>query len=253
MVNYTYLKNHKNQTYEFGQGMRTEYSHFNKAKITVWDALNCLTKVVDNSDPDTDSTQIHHAFQTAEALRAKYPDIEWLPLVGLIHDLGKVLVLPEFGGLPQWAAVGDTYPVGCAHSDKIVKSEYFMYNSDSSVPLYNTECGIYERNCGLDSLVMSWGHDEYMFRVCRHNKCRIPLNGLNIIRFHSFYSWHKESAYEHLMKESDFELRELVRKFSECDLYSKSMKTPTSEDIKRLKSYYELLIGKYFPDPILSW
>lgn len=42
-----------------------------------------------------------------KALRAKYPEYEWLPLVGLIHDLGKILVLPEFGGLPQWATVGD--------------------------------------------------------------------------------------------------------------------------------------------------
>lgn len=221
--------------------------------MTVWEALNCLTKVVDDSDPDTDSTQIHHAFQTAEALRKKYPDNEWLPLVGLIHDLGKILVLPEFGGLPQWAVVGDNFPVGCAHSDKIVKSELFMYNSDNSIPSLNTECGIYERNCGLDSVMLSWGHDEYMFMVCKHNNCKIPLIGLDIIRFHSFYSWHKELAYEHLMQESDYELRDLVRKFSECDLYSKDAVALTPEDIKRLKPHYQMLIEKYFPDPVLSW
>src|SRR2546422_6255074 len=41
-------------------------------------------------------------------------------LTGLIHDLGKVLCL---FGEPQWAVVGDTFPVGCAHSDTIVFPE----------------------------------------------------------------------------------------------------------------------------------
>lgn len=80
--------------------------------------------------------QIYHAFQTGEALRAKYPDLEWLPLVGFIHDFGKVMVEPQFGGLPQWAVVGDTFPVGCAHSTSIVMHEYFKENPDTKHPLY---------------------------------------------------------------------------------------------------------------------
>lgn len=35
-------------------------------------------------------------------------------------DLGKVLLHPSFGELPQWAVVGDTYPVGCAFDESIV-------------------------------------------------------------------------------------------------------------------------------------
>jgi len=254
VVNYTYLQNHMNQTFEFVQSMRKEYSSFNKARMTVWDALKCLDQIVDDSDPDTDNTQIRHAFQTAEALREAFPDIEWIPLVGLIHDLGKVLVLPQFGGLPQWAAVGDTFPVGCAHSERVVKSEFFQFNVDSSNEKYNTPYGIYQPNCGLDDLLMSWGHDEYMFMVCQHNGCKIPLEGLNIIRFHSFYPFHKECAYEHLMKESDYDLRNVVKKFSACDLYSKSTEVHSDEVIeKKLKPYYQSLIEKYFPNPVLEW
>ena len=37
-----------------------------------------------------------------------------------MSDLGKVLLLPSFGELPQWAVVGDTYPVGCAFDESIV-------------------------------------------------------------------------------------------------------------------------------------
>jgi len=43
-------------------------------------------------------------------------------LAGFIHDPGKVLCLY---GEPQLAVVGDTFPVGCAWSDKIVFPEYF--------------------------------------------------------------------------------------------------------------------------------
>ncbi|RDX85369.1 Inositol oxygenase 2, partial [Mucuna pruriens] len=77
------------------------------------------SSVVDESDPDLDEPQIEHLLQTAEAIRRDYPDEEWLHLTGLIHDLGKVLLLPSFGGLPQWA-VGDTFPVGCRFDEAIV-------------------------------------------------------------------------------------------------------------------------------------
>ena len=36
---------------------------------------------------------------------------DWLILVGLIHDLGKILVLNEFGGFDEWFSVGDIYPL----------------------------------------------------------------------------------------------------------------------------------------------
>ncbi len=49
--------------------------------------------------------------QAAEAIRADgHP--RWFVLVGLIHDLGKVLCLY---GEPQWAVVGDTTSVSCRH------------------------------------------------------------------------------------------------------------------------------------------
>jgi len=254
LVNYTYLQNHVNQTVQYVRGMREEYSTFKKAKMSVWEVFESLSKIVDESDPDTEHPQICHAFQTAETLRAKYPDIEWLPLVGLLHDLGKVMVLPQFGGLAQWATVGDNYPVGCAYSNKIVRHEYFQYNPDHENALYSTQYGIYEPNCGLDKILLSWGHDEYMYMVCKHNGCTIPQLGLQLIRFHSFYPWHKDGAYEHLMQESDYEVRKWARRFSKCDLYSKGNEIKSEEEIEReLKPYYQSLINKYFPNTILEW
>ena len=65
--------------------------------------------------------------RTAEAIRADgHPD--WFVLTGFIHDMGKVLCL---FGEPQWAVVGDTFPVGCAYADSIVFKDFFAANPDS--------------------------------------------------------------------------------------------------------------------------
>ena len=54
--------------------------------------MEFLNKIVDDSDPDTQLSQIDHLLQSAEALRKdKLPD--WMILTGLIHDLGKILIL----------------------------------------------------------------------------------------------------------------------------------------------------------------
>jgi hypothetical protein len=88
-----------------------------------------------------------------------------------------------FGAEGQWEVVGDTFVVGAAFpQDKIVVcgdlairsrnlSDYFILlkypgtfedNPDLHDERYSTECGIYSPQCGLDSVMLSWGHDEYM-------------------------------------------------------------------------------------------
>lgn len=70
-----------------------------------------------------------------------------------------------------------------------------------------------------------------------------------MIRFHSFYPWHRENAYEHLMNEKDYKALEAVRAFNPYDLYSKS---DDKSDVETLRPYYEGLIAKFFP-PVLNW
>eukprot|EP01125_Pyxidicula_operculata_P023237 TRINITY_DN994_c0_g1_i1.p1 TRINITY_DN994_c0_g1~~TRINITY_DN994_c0_g1_i1.p1 ORF type:complete len:278 (-),score=55.77 TRINITY_DN994_c0_g1_i1:995-1828(-) len=250
IVSMTYKLNHTFQTYDFVKKMFSEYTQFKKGKMNIWDAISKLDAIVDESDPDAEFPQIYHALQTGERLRQDYPDEDWLHLVGLIHDLGKILALPEFGGLPQWAVVGDTFVVGCKHSDKICYNQFFSENPDSQDNRYNTDYGCYTPNCGLDNVLFSWGHDEYLYRVLLHNGCSIPPEGLNIIRLHSFYPWHREGAYKHLMNEQDETTLEWVKRFSKADLYSKTTSLP---DVESLRPYYEGLINKYFPNPVLEW
>ena len=202
--------------------------------------MEFLNTLVDDSDPDIDLDQLQHLLQTAEAIRADgHPD--WFVLMGFIHDMGKVLCL---FGEPQWAVVGDTFPVGCKFSDKIVYSEFFEDNPDSKDERYNTKYGVYEPNCGLNNVLMSWGHDEYLYQIV---KDYLPEEALYPIRYHSFYSQHREHAYEHLMNDHDRAMFKWVEKFNPYDLYSKSPKPPV---VSELRPYYEDLIAKYLPSTI---
>jgi inositol oxygenase len=232
-----YRLNHQYQTYDFVLQKKADYLAFNKKEMPVWSAFDFLNELVDDSDPDTDLDQMQHLLQTSEAIRNDgHPD--WMVLVGLIHDMGKVLCL---FGEPQWAVVGDTFPVGCAFSDKIVYPEFFSHNPDFNHEIYSTKYGVYEPNCGLKNVHLSWGHDEYVYHMM---KDYIPEPGLYMLRYHSFYSQHREKAYNHLMDEHDHEMFKWVDLFNPYDLYSKN---PHQKSWEELKPYYQELVSKYLP------
>jgi inositol oxygenase len=237
-----YRLNHRYQTLDFVRAKKERYLPLTQRRMGIWEAMEFLSTLVDDSDPDTSLTQIEHLMQTAEAIRRDgHPD--WFILTGLIHDLGKILCLL---GEPQWAVVGDTFPVGCAFSEKVVFAEFFADNPDRLVPAYQPPCGIYKEGCGLDRVHLSWGHDEYLYQVVREY---LPEPALYMIRYHSFYACHREGAYDHLLNEHDRELFAWVRAFNPYDLYSKSAQRP---DVGTLRPYYEALIAKFFP-ATLRW
>ncbi len=101
-----------------------QYHKFDHAEMTIWEAFEHLSKFVDASDPDTEvrslllrwsqpcgccsplllrarvsncvcpmqHPNLVHMLQTAEAMRAAgHPD--WFQLVGLLHDMGKLMFL----------------------------------------------------------------------------------------------------------------------------------------------------------------
>ena len=235
-----YRLNHRYQTLDFVRQKKQEFLTLNRRRMGIWEAMEFLNTLVDDSDPDTELPQIEHLIQTAEAIRHdNHP--RWFILAGLIHDLGKILCL---FGEPQWAVVGDTFPVGCAFSEKIVFPEFFADNPDTQVPEYQSACGIYQEHGGLDQVHLSWGHDEYLYHVVRDY---LPAEALAMIRYHSFYAEHRERAYSHLLNEQDEELFTWVRAFNPYDLYTKSDQRP---DMAALEPFYRELIAEYFPDTI---
>ena len=232
-----YRQNHLHQTYEFGRAKRAEYLGRNRLQMGIWEAAEYLNQLVDDSDPDTDMSQLDHLLQTAEQLR-RDGQPRWMILTGFVHDLGKILCL---WGEPQWAVVGDTFPTGCAYSDKIVFPRFFEANPDRHDPRFQSPLGVYEAGAGLDTVQMSWGHDEYIYQVCRDF---LPIEGLYMLRYHSFYPWHREGEYGQLLNQQDRDNLAWVLRFNKYDLYTKSHEKP---DAKALRPYYEDLIAEFFP------
>jgi inositol oxygenase len=230
-----YRLNHRHQTYAFVREKKQAFLGPDRRRMTVLEALDFLNTLVDGSDPDTALSQREHHLQTAEAIRADGHE-DWFVLTGLVHDLGKVLCL---FGEPQWAVVGDTFPVGCAFSDRVVYPEFFADNPDARDPELRSPCGVYAEGCGLRNVHLSWGHDEYLYHVVRES---LPESALYMIRYHSFYAWHREGEYGHLLDEHDGRMLPWVRRFNPYDLYSKG---PVRPDWEKLRPYYTALIDKY--------
>ena len=65
---------------------------------------------------------------------------------------------------------------------------------------------------------MSWGHDEYVYQMMKDH---LPESALYMLRYHSFYAWHREGAYSYLLDDHDREMLKWVKLFNPYDLYSK--------------------------------
>ena len=241
------------QTVEYASRMREKYLTFERP-LSVWQAIEALDDFVDLSDPDIDLPNVQHLIQTAEAIRAAgKPD--WMQLVGLIHDLGKILYRwgsDEDGTslAQQWGMVGDIFLVGCALPDSAIFPEFNALNPDMQDSRYNTALGMYQPGCGLDACLTAWGHDEYLYQVLnRHPRNRLPRPGMIMIRYHSFYPWHSGGSYRHLMRDTDYDYLEWVRDFNRFDLYTKSTR---SFELDSIRDYYQPIIERYLGDePIL--
>lgn len=100
---------------------------------------------MDSSDPDSALPNLIHMLQTAEGLRAAgKPD--WMQLVGLLHDMGKIMFLwgeaadGQVGTAegPQWALGGDTWVVGAPIPECAVMPHFNELNPDRLNPKYNS-------------------------------------------------------------------------------------------------------------------
>ncbi len=249
-----YRKMRSRQTMDYVLRMKKKYLTYDRP-MHLWDAMEKLNVLIDVSDPDLDLPNVQHLIQSAEAIRADdRPD--WMQLVGLIHDLGKVMFLwgsDEDGTsqAEQWGLVGDVFVVGCALPDTCVYPEFNKLNPDMQDPRYNTPLGIYEAGCGLDNLHLAWGHDEYLFQVLKHHKGnKIPDAGMVMIRYHSFYPWHTGGSYAELCNETDEQYKDWVMDFNKYDLYTKSQKT---YDLDEIKAYYLPIAEKYLGEGPIYW
>ncbi|KFZ02873.1 hypothetical protein V502_11422 [Pseudogymnoascus sp. VKM F-4520 (FW-2644)] len=241
-----YSEQHEKQTVAYNLKARNDFRFKTRAKMTIWQAMEKLNTLIDESDPDTSLSQIEHLVQSAEAIRRDGKP-RWMQLTGLIHDLGKLLFF--YGAEGQWDVVGDTFPVGCAFDKRIIYPDTFKNNPDYDHEIYGTKNGIYTPGCGMDNVMLSWGHDEYLYHVVK-DQSTLPVEALAMIRYHSFYPWHSCGAYTEFMDGNDQKMLEAVRAFNPYDLYSKNDDVPS---VETLKPYYLELIDEFFPNKVIKW
>ncbi len=223
-----YREQHEKQTVAYNLKARNDFRSRTRAEMTIWEAMEKLNTLIDESDPDTSLSQIEHLLQSAEAIRRDGKP-RWMQLTGLIHDLGKLLFF--FNAQGQWDVVGDTFPVGCAFDKRIIYHDTFSGNPDHDHKIYGTKDGIYTPSCGLDNIMLSWGHDEYLYHIVK-DQSTLPDEALAMIRYHSFYPWHSAGAYTEFMNEKDEAMLQAVKAFNPYDLYSKSDDVPKVQELK---------------------
>ena len=97
---------------------------------------------------------------------------------------------------------------------------------------------------GQDNVLCSWGHDEYLYQVLRHNKVDLPEEAYYIIRFHSLYSYHKFGEYSYFKNAKDVEMFTWLKLFNKYDLYTK---TEDFKLTKEIEEYYDNLVKKFIP------
>jgi inositol oxygenase len=240
-------------TLDVTQALRKRFLDNRPMQMTMREAVDYYNDIVDESDPDMDQEpQITHAIQCA--IGAKDSGLpEWAIAIGFIHDVGKLLVKL---GLSQPFVVGDEWPVGCAPAKQIVCSNFFSENPDTKHPVYGTKLGIYEEGCGLENVVITFGHDEYLWRILtdavKDGGASFPPEALHPIRYHSAYVIHTAGQYDYLLSERDRQWMPILHKFRDhIDLYTKRGETAGIES--HLPGIWQV-VDKYIrPDYKLSW
>jgi inositol oxygenase len=234
-----YKTNRSKQTLQYIQSMILKYCSSFSTKMHIWKIAEHLNKLVDISDPDLTLPNIIHAFQSAEyAKECGEPD--WMIFTCFIHDFGKIIYLFEdhengISSKEQWGIVGDTFIIGTELPDQLIYPEFNYLNPDKDLRLY-------EDGCGIDKCFVSFGHDEYLWRVLQNIDHKLPDEALYIIRYHSLYALHKEEQYVDLMNDYDRKMLPYLKRFNKYDLYSKCDK---EYNLDNMKKYYINLAKKF--------
>ena len=141
------------------------------------------------------------------------------------------MLLDNFGCLPQWSVVGDTFPLQKKLSSNFVFYDklYHLKNKDIMKDSNNKK--------GFENFHFSWGHDEFLAKTLEMNNTNLPEEAIYLIRYHSFYSWHSprnnKRGYIDVASNYDWYMLPLLKAFQKSDLYSKNKEIPKIDKIKK--------------------
>jgi inositol oxygenase len=242
---------HARQTLDFARRSASLFSHLDKARLTIWKALDTLDELRDYESvlfsswyPELDPgfSLKEHALQSAELCRVCHPEQDWMALCGLLHPLGKLLAHSTWGSQPQWAVSGESFPLGCRFATDIQGAQHFTANPDRRRRIYNSPLGIYQPQCGLESVFMSWQANEYLYLLLLLNETKMPPAALFILRHQKFHTL--KTSYSALCSPENLSWLPLLSSFRDLTTYRK-VDVPNRLPPAELRKHYELLISKY--------
>src|SRR5260221_2073481 len=89
-VREVYRQNHAYQTRDFVLNKKKQFLARNRSQMGIWEAMEFLNTLADESDPDTELTQIDHLLQTSQAIQPNAkPD--WFVLNRLIPESRTII------------------------------------------------------------------------------------------------------------------------------------------------------------------
>jgi len=177
---------HLEQTTEMIAALDRKYETPVLGRVRVWSLIERLAQCIDPSDSTLYCvSQLVHAFQVVDGMERDGIQDKDLLITGLIHDLGKILLLT--GEAPE------------------------------NVVCINTPVGHYEEGVGLANCVFQWNHDRFIYS---RFKDVVPDHIAWLLRYHSIYV----PACERLMDEQDrMYTQRYLRVFEKHDKGTKSI------------------------------
>ena len=271
-----YLQCWKLQTHDYVQSMRSRFLNFSLGKATLFEALGWIHAFPAypfhawSSNDTIGSSMVSSpslrtlSFLMAEAARDEgLPD--WVQLIALFHELGEAVkkLDPNNTGkmadsIYDWTISTRSRIVGCATPDCATFSEFRHLNTDSLDGRYNTDTGVYESNCGLDSVMLLWSGAEFMYHLLRHNHTALPMEALAIVRYFLLGDWHEHHEYTSITNEYDNDMLPWVRDFDrlrrKTRLECLDCVDLSDEQCTYLwESHYSRIAAKYDCDHLFEW
>jgi len=158
-------KRHFKQTTDTITALQKKYERPVFGKVRLWRLMELLAQCIDSSDPTLYCvSQLVHVLQVVDGMERDGIQDTDLMLTGLIHDLGKILLLT--GEAPE------------------------------NVVCLNAPIGDYEKGVGLDNCIFQWNHDQFLYSRL---KDAVPDHVAWLLRYHSIYI----PECEYLMNQRD--------------------------------------------------